>query len=288
MTNIRFAFYGTPERAVVALDELEKHNLVPSLIITQPDRPQGRSLALTPPPVKIWGLSRGIRVIQPEILDDVFKDELSRGAFDVAIVVAYGKILKEDVLAIPKKGSLNLHASLLPKLRGASPIETAILTDEHTTGATIILMDREVDHGPVLGSCETKVPTWPIVADQLATHIVRDGVRLLATLLPEYLAGKLIPQPQDHEKATYTQKIRKEDGRIDLRDDPWKNFLKWNAYYGWPGSYFFIDRGGKKIRVIIKEAVYENGQFIPRILLPEGKKEMSALQFEQWQKSPTA
>lgn len=278
----RFVFYGTPDRAIYALDELAKHGLVPSLIVTQPDRPQGRSLALTPPPAKVWGLSHNVRVIQPEKLDNVFKDELKRGEYDVAIVVAYGKILNKDVLTIPKHGSINLHPSLLPRLRGASPVETTILADERSTGVSVILMDEEVDHGPIIAKKEVSLPSWPICADDLAKILIREGAKIIAEVLPDFLAGKITPTEQDHANATYTQKIKKEDGLIDISADGWKNYLKWNAYHGWPGVYFFIEKSGKKIRVVAKDCVYENGNFIIRKVVPEGKKEMSWTEFNSW------
>ncbi|MDE1875095.1 MAG: methionyl-tRNA formyltransferase [Patescibacteria group bacterium] len=274
MNKINFAFFGTPDRAVIALDELKKAGLVPGLIVTQPDRPQGRKLVLTPPPVKIWAERGGVPFMQPENLDDPLAIEVLRhGNFDAFVVVAYGKILKKEVLAIPRRGALNLHASLLPHLRGSSPIETAILNDERNTGATIILMDELVDHGPIIAQARVSLDAWPLPADELARHIVVQGGRLLAESLPKWVAGDIEAQPQDHSKATFTKKISKADGLIDPNGDGYQNFLKYNAYMGWPGTYFFVERDGKKTRINITSAAFENGRFVIQKVVPEGKKE---------------
>lgn len=276
LSKPNIVFFGTPDRAVIALDVLQKNGIVPALIITQPDRPSGRKLVLTPPPVKVWAESNNIPCLQPNDLSHPdFIKTLTDGKFDVFVVVAYGKILKSDILTIPKFGSINLHASLLPALRGSCPIETAILTNTRETGATIILMDEKMDHGPILAQKKVILSRWPLPADELANSIVRDGGELLAQTILELIKGTIIPQEQNHTLATYTKKIVKEDGRIDLQADPYKNWLAYNAYKSWPGSFFFIEQNGKKTRITITDAVFENGQFIIKKIIPEGKKEVS-------------
>jgi methionyl-tRNA formyltransferase len=271
-TPINIAFFGTPDRAVYVLDELKAAGILPSLIVTQPDRPQGRKLALTPPPVKVWAHKEKIEVLQPEDLSDKnFIKRLASGGFDVFVVVAYGKILKDEILDIPKHGSLNLHASLLPKLRGSCPIETAILQDDKDTGVSIIKMDKLMDHGPIIASKKVKPSRWPLPADLLAKELVTEGGKLFAQTLPLWVAGKIRAEEQDHSKATYTKKITKEDGLMDLSADGYANFLKWNAYKGWPGSYFF--KSNK--RVVITDAQYVDGIFSIKKVVPEGKKEIS-------------
>ncbi|HEY0908459.1 MAG TPA: methionyl-tRNA formyltransferase [Candidatus Paceibacterota bacterium] len=280
--SIRFAFFGTPDRAVIALDALKARGLSPALIITQPDRPQGRKLVMTAPAVKVWAQEKGIPFIQPTDLSDAsFLKTLKDGDFDMFVVVAYGKILKSELLNIPKHGSINLHASLLPALRGSCPIETAILQDLKATGSTIIKMDEKMDHGPILAQraiAESKIPQWPLPADDLAAILVNDGGDLLADAIIGLANGTIKPVEQDHSKATYTKMIEKEDGRIDLSADPYKNFLKYNAYKGWPGSFFFTD---KNVRVNITDAAYENGEFVIKKVIPEGKKEISWKEFEK-------
>jgi methionyl-tRNA formyltransferase len=215
-------------------------------------------------------------VLQPENLaDEAFLTTLRDGNFDAFVVVAYGKILKKAVLDIPRRGCLNLHASLLPRLRGSCPIETAILNDERDTGATIMLMDELMDHGPIIARKVADLPTWPLPADELARIIVSDGGKLLAEVLPKWIEGTIDATEQDHARATTTRKIKKEDGLIDLSADAYQNLLKFNAYKGWPSSFFFANVNGVKTRVIITDATIENGAFVIRRAVLEGKKEMS-------------
>ncbi len=270
---MNIAFFGTPDRAVYVLDELKAAGILPSLVITQPDRPQGRKLVMTPPPVKVWAQREKIEVLQPDDLSN--KDliaRLKKGGFDAFVVVAYGKILKDEILDIPKRGSLNLHASLLPKLRGSCPIETAILEDEKETGVTIIKMDKLMDHGPVIAAKKVTPSRWPLPADELARELVTEGGKLFAEILPLWVAGKIKAVEQNHDEATFTKKITKEDGLIDLGADGYRNFLRWNAYKGWPGSYFFT-KANK--RVVITDAEYSDGAFKIKKVVPEGKKEIS-------------
>lgn len=262
----------------MALNVMKHAGMTPALIITQPDRPQGRRLALTPPPAKIWAEANGIPVLQPDDLSDAaFKKALADGNFDFFIVVAYGKIIRQEILEIPRFGCINLHASLLPRLRGASPIETAILTDERPAGVTTILMDRFMDHGPILMQAEVPTPRWPLPADELAKLLVEKGGELLVRSIEGLASGTLKSVEQDHGRATIAKKITKEDGLMDLSADPYKNFLKWNAYKTWPKSYIFI--GPEKTRVTITDAAFENGSFAIKKVIPEGRKEMTWEEF---------
>ena len=140
LNKYKIAFFGTPDIAVMVLEELKKANIIPTLIITAPDKPKGRKLIMTPPPVKIWALKNNIIAMQPEKLDDNVLNMLSKGNYDLFIVASYGKILKKELIEIPKYKTINVHPSLLPKLRGASPIISAILRDEKKTGVTIIII----------------------------------------------------------------------------------------------------------------------------------------------------
>jgi methionyl-tRNA formyltransferase len=278
--KLNIAFFGTPDRAVIALDVLKSNGIVPNLVVTQPDRPQGRKLVLTPPPAKVWAEKNGVPVLQPENLGgQAFQETLKKGGFDFFIVVAYGKIIKQEILDIPKYGCLNLHASLLPRLRGSSPIETALIADERETGVTIILMDRLMDHGPIVIQEKIDLPVWPLPADELARILVAKGGDLLAKAIEGLTKGTLKPIEQDHSKATLTKKISKEDGLVDLSADPYKNFLKFNAHLGWPGSYFFTEKNGKKTRLTITDAEYTDDAFIIKKVVPEGKKEISWAEF---------
>jgi len=277
-TEIKFAFFGTPKFAKIVLDELEKSGFIPSIIITTPDKPQGRKMILTPPPVKIWAEERNIPVLQPDSLNSKF--QISNLKFDLFIVASYGKIIPKEVLEIPQFGSLNVHPSLLPKLRGASPIESAIL-EENKTGVSIMLIDEKMDHGPIVSQKEINIEDWPPYFEILEEKLAIEGGKLLSEVLPLWISKKIEAKEQDHSQATFTKKIKKEDGLIDLNDDPEKNIRKIRAFSEWPGSYFFIEHKGKKIRILIKKASIVEGQLVLEKVLPEGKKEISYEEFKR-------
>jgi methionyl-tRNA formyltransferase len=241
-----------------------------------PDRPQGRKMIITPPPAKVWALANNVAVYQPEKLrEPSIAEELKRHNCDVFVVIAYGKIIPDSILNIPKAKSLNIHGSLLPKLRGSCPIETAILNDEKNTGVTIMRMDAEMDHGPIIAQKEVIVEPWPPMADVLGKAIVNAGADLLVSILPLWIDGKLVEKEQDHSASTYTVMIKKEDGLIDLKDAPYKNFLKIQAYHGWPSAFFFVEKDGKKLRVKITKASFADGVLTIERVIPEGKGEMN-------------
>ncbi len=310
--DVNFAFFGTPDFAVGVLEELEKKSMLPSLIVTAPDKPKGRGLVLTPSPVKVWAEERKIPVLQPESLssnssnlsasrpypqaagpdaDPASKllELLSR--HDLFIVAAYGKLIPKNILDIPKYGALNVHPSLLPRLRGASPIESAILSEEKT-GVTIIQMDGEMDHGPIIAQREKIIKDFrnnPPKATELEKNLAHFGGALLAEVIPEWLSGELRAVPQDHSQATYCKKITKDMGLIDLKEDALKNLRKIRAFDVWPGAYFFADLPGKdekgEIRVKIVDAEIEKEGTAAaerlRILqvIPGGKKKMAYADF---------
>lgn len=278
--KIKIGFFGTPEYAVITLEKLYSNGFEITFIVTMPDRPQGRKMLLTPPPAKVWANAHEVPVLQPEKLNDAnFIERLKEYNCDVFIVIAYGKIIPENILNIPKAKSLNIHGSLLPKLRGSCPIETAILNDEKNTGVTIIRMDREMDHGPIVEMKEVIVEPWPPTAKILGNEIVKTGSELLVSILPDWIEGKIKEIEQNHSQATFTKKIQKEDGLIDLKDDPYKNYLKIQAYKGWPSAFFFIEKAGenndKKIRVKITQASFKDGILKIEKIIPEGKMEIN-------------
>ena len=201
---------------------------------------------------------------------------LSTTHYQLFIVAAYGKILPKDLLQIPKHGSLNVHPSLLPKFRGASPVRSAILENVPETGVTLMLMDEKMDHGPIIAQAKTTIALedWPPHARILEEMLAREGGTLLAEVLPDWILGKITPEPQDDTKATFCKKIKKEDGLIDLSADPYANYLKIRAFDGWPGTFFFEKRADKDIRVKITDAEFKNGKLLIKRVTPEGKKEM--------------
>ena len=275
MTPIKFVFFGTPEFSVIILDELLKRGLVPGLVVTTPNRPKGRGLKEAPSPVRVWSETHNIPCITPEALTDIpeLRSSPSGGPWDMFVVCAYGTILPSAILTLPTHGALNVHPSILPKYRGASPIEAQILADEEDVGVTIMCMDEEMDHGPILASEVVSLPSWPIRKDELSRVLATEGGRLLADTMLRITALQAIPQ--DHEKATFTKKIRKEDGEITFTETPYNTFLQFCAYHPWPGSFFFAEKDGARTRIKIIEARFSDGIFLPTRVVPEGRKEVA-------------
>ncbi len=276
-SDTKIAFFGTPRVAVYVLDELKNAGIMPDIIITAPDKPAGRKLILTSPPAKIWAEKNFISIFQPKTLKDagVIQTIKNEGPWDLFIVAAYGNILPKEILSIPRHGTLNVHPSLLPKLRGASPIQTAIL-EENETGVTIMLVDEEMDHGPIVA--QEKVASWEKEklpkASELEETLTRRGGQILAEIIPKWIAGKVETNKQDHSNATFTKKITKEDGLINLSDDAEKNYRKIRAFNIWPRVYFFTEKNGKKMRIVITDAELKDGKLIIKKVIPEGKKEI--------------
>mgnify|MGYP001597438659 FL=1 len=269
--NIKIGFFGGPEYSVMTLDKLHSSGFDISFVLTSIDKPKGRKLLLSPSPAKSWALEKNIPVLQPEKLkEESLVNQLRKYNCDVFVVMAYGKIIPDEILNIPKSKSLNIHPSLLPEFRGSCPIESAILADKRDTGVTIIRMDSEMDHGPIVAQEKVKLEKWPITSHELGKILVNVGADLLISILPDWIDGRIKEKEQDHTKAVYTKKIEKEDGLINLLDDPYKNYLKIQAYHGWPSAYFFKE----KIRMKITQASYLDGKLIIEKVIPEGKNEM--------------
>ena len=280
--NIRFVFFGTSHVAVYVLDALEAAGYLPSLVVTMPDKPQGRSMKLVAPAVKEWALKHKIEVLQPEELHSHILQNMRMLELGVGIVCDYGKILPKELLDIPKHGFLNVHPSLLPRLRGASPIRTAILNNENPTGVTVMHVDEKMDHGPIIAQKKIDVPHWPVKNSELEEVLLKEGGKLLAQVLPHFVEGEIEAREQNHDVATYCEKIEKKDGLLDLPagrqaspEEAYKNLLKIRAYEGWPGTFAFFKKGDKKIRVKITEAHLDDSSLVIDTVVPEGKREMS-------------
>jgi methionyl-tRNA formyltransferase len=262
--NLKFAFFGTPDIASETLEILKQHGFVPGLIVTAEDKPKGRKMIITPPPVKIWASENNIPILQPDKLDKNLFNE----SFDLFIVVAYGKIFPEWMIDMPKLGTLNIHYSLLPKYRGASPVQSAILNGDKETGVTIQKMVKELDAGPIVAQ-EKVIIEDSEKTPELLKKLTKTGGELLAKILPDYSDQKIESVGQQGQ-AVLCAKIKKEDGLVDLSGDPVKNYNKFRAFYEWPRTYFMKD--GK--RIIITDAALEEGKFLIKKILPEGRKEI--------------
>ncbi len=232
----RIVFMGTPDFAVPALETLAQDYQVAG-VVTQPDRPAGRGRRLVAPPVKEAAQALAVEVFQPPTLrSPEAVERLVAWRPDLVVVAAFGQILRPEVLAIPPHGCLNVHASLLPRYRGAAPIPAAILAGDERTGVTIMRMDEGLDTGPMLAQAD-----WPIgpedTTGSLTAALARLGVVLLLEVLPGWLAGAITPRPQDESQATYCRTLRKEDGLLDWAQPAAHLDRQVRACDPWPGAY---------------------------------------------------
>lgn len=252
-TNMKYAFFGSPEFAKIVLQELIDAKLPPALVVCNPDKPLGRKKIITPPPTKILAKEHEISVAQPETKEEI-PNFLSKG-LDFFIVAAYSKILPKYVIELPKLGVIGVHPSLLPKYRGATPIQSAILAGETETGTSLFMIDEKVDNGPILAQKGLLVEQndYQTLENRLA-HL---SGKLLAEILPDFIAGKTRPKPQNDDDATFTKKFSTEDGLVDLaKDDPMVIERKARALSAEPGVWTIKD--GRRMKILKAELI--NGQ----------------------------
>jgi len=288
---------GTPQFAVPPLRALAEagHEIIG--VVTRMDKPAGRGKILLATPIKLAALERGLTVLQPRrVRDAVFVEQLHLLDPDVIIVAAYGQILPKDILALPKFGCLNIHASLLPFYRGAAPINWAIMRGERVTGITIMQMDEGMDTGAIL--IQDRIPIEPIdTAGTLMEKLSVLGAQMITEALPLYKSGKLIPMVQDESRATLAPLLKKENGVIDWTLPAIEIHNRVRGLCPWPGAYSFLDN--KMVKIITTEVIGGNGvagqlsekdgntltvgtgSHLLRIITiqSEGKKPMSAAEF---------
>jgi methionyl-tRNA formyltransferase len=231
-------FMGSPEFAVSVLQQLAAHYQVVG-VVTQPDRPAGRGRLLTPPPIKRLAYGLNLPVIQPKRLSEPEAyQQLQRWSPELIIVAAFGQILRPAVLSLPQFGCVNVHASLLPRWRGAAPIQAAILHGDEQTGITIMRMDPGVDTGPILSQKTLSIEVQDTTGT-LSGKLSILGASLLLETLPAYLSGALVSHPQDESLATYAPMINKEDGRLDFSRPAVELERQVRAYNPWPGAFTY-------------------------------------------------
>jgi len=249
-------FFGTPEFAVPVLETLTQLPYLDIMaVITQPDKPVGKKQIITPPPVKIAAKKNNLTVLQPKkIKTKEIEEQIRKYSPELVIVVAYGKIIPENLLTMPKFGWLNVHASLLPKYRGASPIQGAILNGEKETGVTLMQIDAGLDSGPIIAQKNCTIETNE-TSQTLHDKLSQLGSELIQETLLDYLEGELKPKSQDNSQATETKIIKKEDGRIDWSRPAEYIDRQIRAYTPWPGAFCFWD--DKRLK-IIKAIVSDN------------------------------
>ncbi len=244
--SVRVVFMGSPEFSVPTLRKLASQYPVVG-VVTQPDRPAGRGRVLTQPPVKVLAQSLGIEVIQPEKLREPdAQEKLHAWAPDLIVVTAFGQILRKSVLELPRYGCINVHASLLPRWRGAAPIQAAILHGDAQTGVTIMVMDPGVDTGPTLAQQAVEILSGD-TAGLLGERLSAAGADLLMQTLPAYLDGSLQPQPQEEAGATYAPMLKKEEGLLDFSQPADALERRVRAFDPWPGA--FVEWLGQPLKI---------------------------------------
>ena len=305
-TRLRLVFCGTPEFAVPTLQALfvAGHHL--ALVVSQPDRPAGRERQVVPTPVKRTALEVGLPVVQPEKIrnNEEFRAQLEAAQPDAIVVVAYGRILPPWMLALPRLGCINLHASLLPKYRGAAPIQWAVAMGEAVTGNTTMQLEEGLDTGPILlqqtheiGPHQTAAELFPILAEA--------GAPLVVETLDALAGGTAHPRPQNHAAATFAPMLKRDDGRLDFAArTAMELYNRWRGFEPWPGAFTALN--GKKLivhrmavagefgfgkaqRAQAGEVQVENGRLFAACaedtwlelieLQLEGKKRLSAAEF---------
>ena len=245
--EVRTVFMGTPQVAVPILESLIRGPCHVLAVYTQPDKLVGRSQRLTPPPVKELAIKHKITVIQPKTLKSTeVVRELASFKPELIVVTAFGHILPPEVLSLPKFGCLNVHPSLLPRHRGPSPVANALLQGELVTGVTIMLMNENLDSGPIL--TQERVDISPLdTTGSLTAKLAHVGTELLMQTLPKWLAGELEPRPQDESQATYSRLITSQDGEIDWHLSAVELWQRVRAFNPWPGCYTWWQ--GKRLKI---------------------------------------
>lgn len=234
-------FIGTPDFAVPALQRVVAAGYEVSAVFTQPDRPAGRGRTSTAPAVKAAADELGLPVYQPASLKDSgVVEQLRALAPELIVGVAYGQLIVPQVLAIPPRGVLNVHPSLLPRWRGASPVAAAIMAGDEETGVTIMLMDEGLDSGAIL-SQTARIISATDTSGSLTEALAEEGADLLAGTLPRWLAGEIDPRPQDESRATVCRRLRKADGLIDWTQTATEIWRQVRAYNPWPGAHSSLD-----------------------------------------------
>ena len=284
--DFKFVFFGTPEFAAIILEKLIEANFLPQTVVCNPDKPVGRKKIITPPSVKqsiahqISSIKNKIEILQPEKLDSSIKHRISNIEPDLFIVAAYNKIIPKEFLEIPRFGSIGVHPSFLPKHRGPSPIQTALLNGDEKTGVTLFLMDEKVDHGKIISNLKYQISNldnYEILMRKLAEL----SADLLIETLPKFVKGEITPQIQNETMATFTKKFKTEDAFVrfaDLKKSMGEGGetaaiieRKIRAFNPEPGAFTFSEKNGRPLRIKILDAVLKEGKLVLTKIQPEGK-----------------
>ncbi len=254
----KIIFFGTSNFAATILKNLADKSLGDILlVVTQPDQPVGRKQILAAPPVKTIADSLSLPIIQPNKLASEAESKLKVLNADLFIVAAYGALIPETILSLPRLGCLNIHPSLLPLYRGPSPIQACLLNGDIQTGISLMLLDKKMDHGPLIA--QIKYPIEP--SDDyltLSAKLADKSAELLIATLPEFIAGELKPQAQNHAIATFTKIIQKQDGEINWQNNAQTIYNQWRAFIVWPNIFSTVNINGKNILLKFNELKISN------------------------------
>jgi methionyl-tRNA formyltransferase len=268
--RVKVIFFGTPGFAEVILEKLIEAEYDISAIFTQPDKKTGRKQEVVFSPVKFLALEKDLKIYQPDnLISPEVIENIKELNPDLAIVAAYGKILPKSILDIPRCGCINVHASLLPKWRGASPIQNAILAGEKETGVTLILMNEKMDEGEIIDREKTNIEKTENLAT-LSKRLASIGSELLIENIPSWIAGKTKTEKQDGKLATYCPPIKKKDGKIDWNHSAEKIFRRFLAFQPWPGIWTEIKakNGSKRLKLveIIADLQQDGGEDVGKVV----------------------
>jgi methionyl-tRNA formyltransferase len=267
---MKIVFFGSPDTALLPLQKLMESGHTVELVITQPDRPSGRGKKLLPPPVKTFALEHSLPVLQPVRIrkDPDVLNKLKEIKPDIHIVVAYGQIIPASIIYLPQHNTLNIHFSLLPEYRGASPVQWTLLNGDEKTGVTIFELDEKMDEGPILSQAELEIGAME-TAPELEDRLTRLGTDLLLKTLNEL--NRFTPVPQDHSRATYAPLLKKEDGRISWIQTAERIFWKKRAFTPWPSIFTFFQSKRIKIHDVVWMKEESHSRELGEILSVDGE-----------------
>ena len=277
---MKFIFFGTPEFAAIILEKLIQAELMPEAVICNPDKPTGRKQIITPPPVKVLAQKYGLTIYQPKDKNELL-EIIKKLQPDLAIVAAFGMLFPKEILAVPKYGFINIHPSLLPKYRGPTPIQTAILNGDEKTGVSLFLIDEKMDKGKIIANSKLQIANSDNY-ESLMRKLAELGADLLIETLPDFVVGKITPLPQNELQATYTKKFSTQDAYIepkDLEEAQEKGGdkaveidRKIRALNPEPGTFTLIlSKGGLKRTKLLEAKIIDGKLKITKIQV-EGKK----------------
>ena len=267
---MRIVFFGSPDFALPSLEGLLAAGHEVALVVSQPAKPVGRSAELLDPPVARRAKELGLPVFQPPTLkDDAAVARLADARADLFVVVAYGKILAQRVLDLPRLGCVNVHGSVLPRWRGASPVQAALLAGDAESGVSIMRMEAGMDTGPVYAGARSPIGARED-AGALSARLAREGAELLVTTLPRIEAGAAVPEPQDDALATLCPKIRREDGQADFSLPAEELVNRLRAFTPWPGLFAF--RAGRRVKLLAARADAGRAGAVPGEVLSAGEE----------------